>query len=97
MMQRHAIADLETTHLASHAHNRPRGFVPKDAGRRNGSVLDFLYVSRTDATNSYFDQQLTRPDARNGHRFHAKIIHTAVNNRANGFWQAKHGKSLNLR
>ena len=66
----------------------------EDARGRDGAVMDFLDVSRADATHGDLDEQLAGADARDRNGFEAQVVDAAINDGAHGFRDGGHGKLL---
>jgi hypothetical protein len=66
MMQGDSVSDLELFHAASDSNDCSRRFMAENARRRHGAIVNFFYVSRTNATDGDFDEQFPRADFRHG-------------------------------
>ncbi len=82
MVERHAVADFEFPHALADARDGAGGFVAENARRRHGAVLNFFDVSGADAAHGHLDQQVPRPEARDGHGLQAEVVGPAVNDGA---------------
>jgi hypothetical protein len=94
MVQGDSFAHFERPYARAEAHNGSGGFMTEDARRRDGSVMDFLDIGWTNATNGHLDQQFMRADARHLHGFEPEVIGPAVNDRSHCFWQRQHARVL---
>ena len=84
-----AVADLKATDAPAQSDDRPRGFMAKDPGRRHGTSLDLLDVSRANPANGDLDQNLAGFDRRDGNFLDPDVILAAVDGRLHEFWDGR--------
>jgi hypothetical protein len=90
VMERDAVADFEFSYFGADANDGSGGFVAEDARGRNGAVMDFFDVGRTDATDGDFDEEFARADFGDGQSLNAEVIRAAIDDRLHGFRDGDH-------
>ena len=84
VMQRDAVADFEFSDTFADLDDGAGGFVAENAGRRNGSILDFFDVGRTDAAGGDFDQEIAGLDLGYRQRFDSQIVWAPIDDCLHG-------------
>ncbi len=84
MVDHHPLANLKTGNALAHPHNGSRHLMAEDARRGVRAGMNFFEIRPADAAGSYLHQQFARPDGGHGHRFHAQVVHAAIDHGLHG-------------
>ena len=90
MMQCDPITYFELSDRCADSDHGSRRFMPKNSRRRNGAILDFFDIGRTNPAHGNLDQYFVGPDAGNGNGFDAQVVGTSIHDRAHGLGDREH-------
>jgi len=80
-----AVADAELGEAAADLDDDAGGFVAKDAGGRDGAVVDFFDVGGADAADGDAEEEFAGLDFGDGNSFEAEIVGAAIDDGAHGW------------
>ncbi len=93
VMQRDAVADAKSADARADFNDGAGGFMAENTRRRDGAVVDFFYVGRTDTAGGDLNQDFAAGDARHGDCFEAKVLQAAIDDGAHGVGNVReHGE-----
>lgn len=85
VMECDTFAGLEAADCRPDPDDGPAGFVTKDAGWRDGALVDLLDIGWADATGGDADQDLIAADGGNRDGFNLEEVGTAIDDGLHGF------------